>query len=180
MTCAVPYLGVNSRDRRQLADAFEAAHGQVGIESRVGRGTAMRILLPPTLMGLDAVLLRAGGAVFAVPWDQLDAELEVGPHLASALPDGTEVLRWGGAQVPLLRLRTRFGLEAGPPAGADPVLLPLRAAGRRLALAAEEHLGTRRVVVRGSTDERARGVAGRALLEDGTEARLLDVELLLP
>jgi chemosensory pili system protein ChpA (sensor histidine kinase/response regulator) len=145
-----------------------AIGGRVEIASERGRGTTFTIYLPLTLAVTQAVLVRAGGSVFAVASAMVEQVLRL---KADAMTDryAAQVIEFQERQYPLYGLSQLVGASGVAVQGYNSVLL-LRSGIQRIALHVEELVGNQEIVVKSIGPQLARvpGVAGATVLADGS------------
>ena len=149
--------------------------GRVEITSTPGRGTAFVITLPLTLAVTQAVMLRAGPAVYAVPSVMIDQvqELKAQPYAEVA---ARGEITWNNNRYPLRSLLTLLGeIDTPTPARQIPVLL-LKSGVQRAAIRVDEIIGNREVVVKtiGPQLSRLSGIAGATVLGNGQVVLILN------
>ena len=154
--------------------------GSVGIESRAGRGTTVRFVLPFTLLITRIITVEAGGQTFGIPLDGVLETVRIGKG---------EITPVGAARaftlrkhiVPLFDLATVVGTGEGR-SRADEIVVVVVAIGGDLAGLAVERLGEPIDVMLKPMDgllSGMQGVAGTTLLGDGRVLIVLDVQELL-
>jgi chemosensory pili system protein ChpA (sensor histidine kinase/response regulator) len=145
-----------------------AIGGRVEIASERGRGTTFTIYLPLTLAVTQAVLVRAGGSVFAVASAMVEQVLRL---KADAMTDryAAQAIEFQERQYPLYGLSQLVGASGVAVQGYNSVLL-LRSGIQRIALHVEELVGNQEIVVKSIGPQLARvpGVAGATVLADGS------------
>lgn len=167
-------LDVVQQSLRQLG-------GDVEIVELAGfSGATFRLTLPPSLMSIRGLLVRAGASVVAVPVDNIERSLRIqrdaveqvaGEH-ALRLDDGEPLkVRWLGAML-------------GQPAEklADVLTLVVVTAGKsRIGLVVGEVVGEQEFVTKRLpwNLKRVGGVSGAVVLEDGTVGVVLDAGYLV-
>jgi two-component system chemotaxis sensor kinase CheA len=91
--------------------------GSVEIESRLGRGTVLRLRVPLTLAIVRALVVRSGGQSFCVPQNAL-AELVFVPLREAAASmefiGASELFNLRGSLLPVVRLDRILGLQPQP------------------------------------------------------------------
>ena len=149
--------------------------GRMELASTPGRGTTFTITLPLTLAVSQAVMLRAGDRLYAVPSVMIDQVQEFkGTQYVEAFERG-EVL-WKDNRYPLRSLNALLGLpDSVVPPRQIPVLL-LRSGIQRAAVRVDEIVGNREVVVKTIGPQLARlaGVAGATVLGNGQVVLILN------
>lgn len=151
-----------------VRDGVERLGGRLSIDSRPGRGTRIDLALPLTLALLQALLVRCGERLFALPIARVQSTIswENSPKRSEA--------REGGPALVHLRDRLDLGRTAAPTSDATALLFEIE--GRPAALVVDEVIGRREIVVRplGPPLNALRHYSGAALLDDGSIVLLLD------
>lgn len=160
---------------------IEQLRGSVDIQSQKGAGTKFTIRLPLTLAIIDGMVVRVAGERFIVPTIAIEQSLRPKPEQISTVQRRGQVLNVRGRLIPLVQLRTRFGLgEAIDPCEAMVVIAC--ADGEPVGLVVEELIGQQQVVIK-SLGERFRGlsgIVGGAILGDGRVGLILEISGLSP
>ncbi|MGI9332303.1 MAG: hybrid sensor histidine kinase/response regulator [Gammaproteobacteria bacterium] len=150
------------------------------VEDRAMDGATFRLTLPPSLMSIRGLLVRAGKSVVAVPVDNIERSLRIarsdveqvaGEH-ALRLDDGEPLkVRWLGAML---------GQSAEKPADVL-TLVVVTSAKSRIGLVVSEVVGEQEFVTKRLpwNLERVGGVSGAVVLEDGTVGVVLDAGYLV-
>ncbi len=149
--------------------------GRVELVSTPGAGTTFTISLPLTLAVTQAVMLRAGNRIYAVPSVMVEQVQEYkAADYAEAAGRG-EVL-WKANRYPLRSLLALLGEADSPiPARQIPVLL-LRSGLQRAAVRVDEIVGNSEIVVKTIGPQLARlaGVSGATVLGNGQVVLILN------
>ncbi len=146
-----------------------ALGGRVEVSTERACGTTFRVYLPLTLAVAQAVLVRAGGRLWALPSPMVEQVLQVKPD---ALLAGyvARAVEWQGRSYPLHYLPHLLGDAGRNPETArhNPVLL-LRAGQGIAAVHVDEMVGNQEVVVKNVGPQLARvaGIAGATVLGTG-------------
>jgi len=149
--------------------------GRVEIASSPGRGATFTITLPLTLAVTQAVMLRAGASVYAVPSVMIE---QVQEHKAEAYAQiaAKGEVEWKGNRYPLRSLLPLLGeIDTPTPARQIPVLL-LKSGLQRAAIRVDEIIGNREIVVKtiGPQISRLAGIAGATVLGNGQVVLILN------
>jgi chemosensory pili system protein ChpA (sensor histidine kinase/response regulator) len=149
--------------------------GRVEIASSAGRGATFTISLPLTLAVTQAVMLRAGPHVYAVPSVMIEQvqEFRAEPYAEIAAKGEVE---WKGNRYALRSLLPLLGeIDTPTPARQIPVLL-LKSGLARAAIRVDEIIGNREVVVKtiGPQLSRLAGIAGATVLGNGQVVLILN------
>lgn len=165
--------------------------GLVDVDSSSGRGTRFSITLPMTLAIIQAVIVKSGGRVYALPLASV-LEMVAVTRKDLCTVEGREMITLRGNTLPLLRLDRVFHPEQK-----QKPLPPLSAGGNndddvgyaavvgmvqhRAALLVEDVLGQQDIVIKtlGAYLQNVRGIAGATHLGDHETILVLDVGALM-
>jgi two-component system, chemotaxis family, sensor kinase CheA len=161
--------------RRSVADLG----GRIILNSTPGLGSRFIMTLPLTLAVLDGMVVAVGDQTFVLPLTHIIESLQ--PKAEDIRPFGvnSSLLRVRDVYVPLVKVGELLDVKG---AGTDPVkgvviLVESEGTGR-LALAVDQILGQRQVVIKGfETNYRhIEGIAAATILGDGRVALIIDVD----
>jgi chemosensory pili system protein ChpA (sensor histidine kinase/response regulator) len=146
-----------------------ALGGRVGVSTRPGRGTTFLVYLPLTLAVAQAVLVRAGGRLWALPAPMVEQVQHV---KADALVDlyVQRRVEWQGTTYPFHYLPRLLGdSQQIPESGRHNAVLLLRSGQNVAAVHVDEMVGNQEVVVKNTGPQLARvsGIAGATVLGNG-------------
>ncbi|WP_240992119.1 hybrid sensor histidine kinase/response regulator, partial [endosymbiont of Riftia pachyptila] len=170
-------LDVVSSEVKQLG-------GSLDIDSQPGRGTSFTIRLPLTLAITDALLMRVGDDVFAIPHGSVEGVVRISRSKLIACESGEEEgFSYAGRTYKNFYLGSMLGLSDSLPHETEkwiPLLL-VQSGERRVALRIDELLGTRQIVVKsvGKQVSSVPWITGGTILADGRVALILDVGALV-
>jgi two-component system, chemotaxis family, sensor kinase CheA len=155
---------------------IERLRGQVQIETELGKGTTFRIRLPLTTAIIDGLLVRVGADRFILPTITVQVALRPSREMFSTIQGSGEVIDHRGRILPLHRLHQRFGIEGAVTDPTQAIVVIMSVGGRSYALLVDELLNKQEVVIKnlGAYLQNLPGVAGGAILGDGTIALILD------
>ncbi|MFA6286444.1 MAG: chemotaxis protein CheA [Opitutaceae bacterium] len=155
---------------------IERLRGQVQIETELGRGTTFRIRLPLTTAIIDGLLVRVGEDRFILPTVTVQMAMRPSKGMLTTIQGSGEVIDHRGHIIPLHRLHRRFGIEGAVEDPAQGIVVIMEIGVRVYALLVDELLNKQEVVIKnlGSYLQNLPGVAGGAILGDGTIALILD------
>ncbi|HEX2869969.1 MAG TPA: response regulator [Polyangiaceae bacterium] len=163
-----------------IREALAGVGGRVSLQTKPGHGTTLELSVPASLSALEALIVEAGGQLYALPLEAvvhaarvLPAELSRSADALSMLHDG-QLVRF----TPLARLLRRIEQERR----SDSVWSVVVVRGERglLALGVERLLGAESIVCRSLPDSALVDptVAAVTLDADGNPRLLLDPESL--
>ncbi len=163
-----------------VASELKRLSGSVALDSKPGLGTTVSLRLPLTLAIIDALLVTAGDATYAIPHTSIAA--------VSRIPRTDLELHYRGQGPEFIHLGETYRvmlLDGLLHPGAAPELgdrqsLPLllvRTADQHLALQVDSLIGTQRIVVKplGPQLSALRWLNGGTILPDGRVAMILDL-----
>ena len=146
-----------------------ALGGRVEVSTRSGHGTTFLLYLPLTLAVAQAVLVRAGGRMWAFPAPMVEQVQHVKPDVLVNLYVQRKI-EWQGLSYPFHYLPRLLGDSQKIPESArtNPVLL-LRSGQSLAAVHVDEMIGNQEVVVKNIGPQLARvsGIAGATVLGTG-------------
>ena len=148
-------------------------NGEIDVQTELGTGTRFTLRLPLTVLVTEALMVRAGSEVLAVPLNAVHVIAAVGREARRSGPAGAAALvedRW----LPLIELDRALGLPAAP--GDRSPVLALRGGGGLFACAVEQVLHKEEIVVKplGAFLEGIGPYAGATVSADGRVTLLLD------
>ncbi len=154
--------------------SIESLRGSVSLRSEQGEGVTVTIRLPLALSIIQGLAVRVGPEVYVLPLDSVVecVRLDPGGRIASVVGG---VLEIRGDALPYLDLGPCLGVRRN--ATDRPSVVVVDRDGERVGLEVDELVGEVQTVIKpvGSLFAGARGVAGSAVLADGTLALVIDV-----
>lgn len=161
-------------------------HGEIQIETEIGKGTCFRILLPLTLAIIDAMIIELSerqaqdklrSERYVIPLGQVFETLKAdreNVHFVSGLGN---VLSLRGEEIPLFPLSLLLGQKAKPRAPWEMIAMVVREGGMPFAILVDDIIGQQQVVVKrlGHDVHGIQGFSGGAILGDGKAAVILDL-----
>ncbi|MEJ2618711.1 MAG: Hpt domain-containing protein [Candidatus Thiodiazotropha sp.] len=158
--------------------------GSLEIDSQPGRGTSFIIRLPLTLAITDALLIRVGEEIYAIPHGSISGVVRIRRDEIQRCYDGEqEGFEYGGKQYKVNYLGRMMGVaqnEIHEGSRWLPLLL-LQTGEHQVALQVDDLLGSRQVVVKtlGKQVGSVRWITGGTILADGRVALILDLAALV-
>jgi two-component system, chemotaxis family, sensor kinase CheA len=153
-------------------------NGRVSIKSEVGKGSIFTLKLPLTLAIIDALLMRSGGQVFALPGTAVEETLLVPVDTISHLTRRKAIdLRGEVLGVTQLRELLQFSEgQAKREPGVDLPVVVVSAGGRRMGLIVDSLIRRQEVVIKPLAPYLASlpGISGASIMGDGGVVLILD------
>jgi two-component system chemotaxis sensor kinase CheA len=154
----------------------ERLRGKIEILSELGHGAAFQVKLPLTMAIIDGLIVKVGDDRFILPSTSVQRALRPARENISTVRGCGEVLDLRGRIFPLFRLDRRFGIASRAKDPWDGIVVIVEASDRIFALLVDEMVSKQEVVIKnlGSYLQGLPGVAGGAILGDGSIALILD------
>ncbi len=165
-----------------VRQAIQALGGRISCSSRAGLGTQFTLSLPLTLAVLDGMLVTAAGQVLVIPIAALVETVQLSPENLRRLGPSANLLANHGHHVPLADLAHVLAFrEDASISEAGVALLVEDDSGQRLALAVDDILGHRQVVIKSLDIDNhpVEGIAAATILGNGRVALILDLNALV-
>ncbi len=122
--------------------------GSVNIDTEEGRGTTFTLRLPLTLATDHGLLVKAGGAVYAIPTTSVDRVLEITPAEITEV-EASQVLLLNGRAIPLRDLAAVLQVESNEPFSPEQLSVVVVSKGwDAVAFVVEDVVGEREVVIK--------------------------------
>lgn len=153
-------------------------HGEIQLETELGKGSCMRIILPLTLAIIDGMVVRSAEERYVVPLGHVHESLQPSPEDVHVVTGLGEVLSLRGEELPLVRLSNLLGRTKGTPKSAsDCIAIVVRATERPFSVLVDDILGQQQIVIKqlGAEIRSLKGFSGSAILGDGRAALILDL-----
>lgn len=157
--------------------------GDIRVDTQPGRGTTFTLTVPFTLSVARVLLVESNGMQLAFPTDVIEEMLLLHPDLVLTTA-GSEVLKWEGTMVPLIRLGNwltfycprRVQTPEGVPSINEPTVLMISQGEQLVGLVVDRCWGEREVAIRQveGTLAMPQGFASCTILGDGRVVPLVD------
>jgi two-component system chemotaxis sensor kinase CheA len=157
--------------------AIEAMSGRVDIESVQGKGTTVIITLPLTLAIIDGMLVRIGADRFIIPTMAILESFRPRREDYFTVEDRGEMLMFRKHLIPLIRLNEICGVAMEHEDVWNNIAIVVESNKQQRALLIDELLGKEEYVIKslGETLKNIKGLAGGAIMGDGTVGLILDI-----
>jgi chemosensory pili system protein ChpA (sensor histidine kinase/response regulator) len=167
-----------------VASEVKQLGGGLDIDSQSGRGTSFTIRLPLTLAVTDALLVRMGDEVYAIPHGSVEGVVRIRhKELQACYADEQQTYTYANNNYKTANLGRMMSIERNELSESMkwyPLLL-VHAGEHHVALQVDELLGTRQIVVKsvGQQVGSVRWITGGTILADGRVALILDLGALV-
>ena len=154
--------------------------GSIHVDSVKGVGTKFTIKLPLTLAITKALLVSAGGEIFAIPLESVRESVRLTPGAIRTI-NNKPVTQLRDEVLPLFLLQEAFGFGRKEREDRNLPVVVVGDEKKQLGLIVDRLEGEQDIVVKtmGKYLGEIRGVAGATILGDGHVALILDVATLL-
>ena len=155
--------------------------GRIEVNSTRGKGLRLRILLPHSLVVMQALLTRVGGRTYAIPSSMVEQVLELKAEAMEKVHSAGEA-EWLGNSYPFRYLARLLGdFDSAPPPARYSWVILTRAGASRVAVQVDDLRGNHEIVIKktGAQLARAIGVSGATVLADGEISLILNPVSLL-
>jgi two-component system chemotaxis sensor kinase CheA len=159
---------------------IEKIGGSVDVESRLGRGTTVKMRIPLTLAIIPALTVAGGGERYCIPQVNLLELVRLDGEQAQRGVErihGAPVYRLRGNLLPLVYLDQQLQTESARPANGEINIVVLQADDRQFGLVVDAIHDTEEIVVK-PLQKQIKGIAafaGATIMGDGRVALILDV-----
>jgi two-component system chemotaxis sensor kinase CheA len=161
----------------------EKLRGTVDVQSIEGKDTTVYIRLPLTLAIIDGMIVKVGVERYVIPILTIQESFRPKRSECHTVKGEGEVIMFRDHLVPLIRLNRLFGLNGnsfsngiGSPAW-EKLVVVVENQEKRRCLLVDELLGQDEIVIKslGGELKHTKGIAGAAIMGDGTVGLILDV-----
>ena len=152
--------------------------GAIKLDTNLGEGTTITIMLPLTLAILDGLDIAVGDQKYILPLSSIVESLQPTSDMIKKIGDGTQdLLMLREEFIPVVRIHQLFGLEKSFENLEDGMLIVVKSGNTKVALSIDEFLNQHQVVVK-PLDKNFRSVEGigaATVRGDGSIGLILDV-----
>jgi len=157
----------------------ERLGGSVKIFSEKGKGTRVRIILPPTVAIVKSLLVKVSEDIYAIPISSVVKIMVVNENNLRNI-QGTEILYVRGETIPTLRLRNVFKSGNGK-SGEEEIGIIVEKEREKYALIVDSIVDMQEIVIKPLENflAKTRGLGGVTILGNGMVVPILDVPTLV-
>ena len=152
--------------------------GAIKLDTKLGVGTTITIMLPLTLAILDGLDIKVGDQKYILPLSSIVESLQPTSDMIKKIGDGSrDLLMLREEFIPIVRLHHLFGLKDSFEHLEDGMLIVVKSGNMKVALSIDEFLNQHQVVVK-PLDKNFRSVQGigaATVRGDGSIGLILDV-----
>ncbi len=154
----------------------ESLGGSVRLESTIGVGTKIILILPLTVAIIQALLIRSGGETFALPLSKTLKSAEVTAR-AVQKSQNQRVVLIDDDMVPLFGLADLLGIADGRAEKEHISLVISEVRGKHIGLEVDEIIGSQEIFIKslGHPLEKVQGFSGVTILGDGKPVLIIDI-----
>ncbi len=160
---------------KQIVESF---NGSIFMEHVDGRGTKFQVLLPLSLAIIQALLVKTGESVFAIPIANIDSTMNIAIDDVQIV-QSKEVVVIRGEIIPIARLHKEFGIE--PKADKNAHIVIVQIGQKKCAFMVDSLIGQEDIVIKplGKLFKEVDVFTGAAILGDGRIALILDIPTII-
>ncbi len=160
---------------------IEKLRGSIDVVSAFGKGTKITLRIPLTLAIMEAMVIKIGDALFALPILSLRESFRPLNGMVNITMDGLEVVKVREDILPIIRLHEAFGIDDSFTNLEDGILLLIESKERKVCLFADDIVGQQQAVIKGLSDYigKVPGITGCMVTGDGSIGLILDIESLI-
>jgi two-component system chemotaxis sensor kinase CheA len=161
---------------------IDRLRGSIEIKTKKGKGTTFSLRLPLTLAIIDGVVVRIGDERYIIPTTAIKESLVAPEGSYNRIVGKGETVFIRDRVVPLLRVDQTFNIDNAVQDVTDGILIVVENDNREAALLVDEMLDKQEIVIKslGEGLNKIQGLAGGAIMPDGTVGLIIDVPTLLP
>ncbi len=152
--------------------------GAIKLDTKLGEGTTITIMLPLTLAILDGLDIAVGDQKYILPLSSIVESLQPTSEMIKKIGDGSQdLLMLREEFIPVVRLHQLFGVEPTFENLEDGMLIVVKSGNQKVAISIDEFLNQHQVVVK-PLDKNFRSVEGigaATVRGDGSIGLILDV-----
>jgi len=160
---------------------IEAIRGKVYIDSKKDQGTKISIKIPLTLAIIDAMLIKAGTSVYAIPVKSI--ALSFKPNKKDIIKDldGNMMVISKGECYKIVKLYQLFEIETMVTEIDDGIIVMVNYEGNKVCIFADSIIGQQQIVMKPLPKyiKKVNGISGCTILGDGDISLIIDAGALM-
>jgi len=162
--------------------AITSLRGNIDIQTKLGKGTTFSLRLPLTLAIIDGVIIEIGSEKYILPTISIKESLVVKKEQLNKIAGKGETVFIRNKVMPLIRVGKYFGINTAVEKPWEGLIIIVESDKQEAALLVDKMLDKQEIVIKslGESLSNLAGLAGGAILSDGTVGLIIDVPTLLP
>ncbi|BBB93163.1 MAG TPA: chemotaxis protein CheA [Methylomusa anaerophila] len=156
---------------------IESLGGMVDVETKINGGSKFKIRLPLTLAIIQALLVKVGEEIYAIPLGSIDSTINITPDDIKTIQN-QEVILLRGQIIPIVRLSTVLDVPAACLNNQEELFVVIVHMGEsRAGIIVDTLIGQQEIVIKslGKLLAGIKVIAGATILGNGQVALILDV-----
>jgi len=153
----------------------ESMGGQVRVQSKLGVGSSIELLIPLTMAIIEGMLIEVSGKQFVVPQSQIQEVIKIDLAQAEKFSGKNPYYKLRDLVVPIFSLKRDLGLDKR--VQLPPIALVVKKGKKFFAVGIDDLIKQQQIVVRPLTFEisHMKGAMGTTILGDGLPSVILDL-----
>lgn len=162
--------------------AINNLRGSVDIETEKGKGSTFTLRLPLTLAIIDGVLVEVGEERYIIPTVSIKESLVVDKSNYNRIAGKGETVFIRNKVLPLIRLDEYFQIKGAKKEPSEGLIIIVESDKHEAALLVDKMIDKQEIVIKslGESLSSLQGLAGGAILSDGSVGLIVDIPTLLP
>ncbi|MCU0424038.1 MAG: chemotaxis protein CheA [Candidatus Kapabacteria bacterium] len=160
---------------------IEKLQGSITVDTRDGKGTRFTLRIPLTLAIMDAMMIRVGQSIYALPILAIKESFRPQEQAITITMDGQEVVRVRDELFSVVRLHELYDRTPDTTLLHEGILVIVEARERKACLFVDEIIGQQQIVVKNLSDYvgNVEGITGCMIQSNGEVGLIIDVDMLL-
>lgn len=156
---------------------IQAIGGRLDIDSTLGYGSEMTLVIPLTLAIINGIVVQVGVSSFVLETSSVKEFLRFSKDALVEEPSGDEFIVIRGECFPFIRLNQRFRLSDSDEDKDDGIVVVLEHEGKQVCILIDKLLQEQEIVVKPipSYIKKVKGLSGCTQLGDGSIALIIDI-----
>lgn len=160
---------------------IEKLQGSITVDTREGKGTRFTLRIPLTLAIMDAMMIRVGNTIYALPILSIRESFRPQEQAITVTMDDQEVVKVRDELFSVLRLHEIYERESDTTLLHEGILIIVEARERKACLFVDEIIGQQQIVVKSLSEYvgNVEGITGCMIQSNGEVGLIIDVDMLL-